>query len=187
MSASTQVMTEREARPDETRHVRFSMGMVLGVDDFTQEFAYLSGRDRWSAREVIGYGTVSGLRVHLTTGIRGVEVAVSPGTAISPRGELIRICEEQCAALADWVAGHQSDLRTHALNRLQSPPFDSIAAYVVLCYRECPVDQVPIPGEPCRPEAETMAYSRVADDYRLELRLDPPDQREEDALRAFAA
>jgi hypothetical protein len=26
----------------------------------SQEFAYLSGRDRWLAREAIGYGTLSG-------------------------------------------------------------------------------------------------------------------------------
>ena len=33
-------------RPDPFKHVNYSLGMVLGVDDFTQEFAYLSGRDQ---------------------------------------------------------------------------------------------------------------------------------------------
>ena len=32
--------------PDPSKHVNFTLGMVLGVDDFTQEFAYLSGRER---------------------------------------------------------------------------------------------------------------------------------------------
>ena len=49
---------------DATQHVNFAKGMVLGVDDFRQEFAYLSGRDQWLARDAIGYGTASGLRVH---------------------------------------------------------------------------------------------------------------------------
>ncbi len=31
---------------DPTKHVNYTLGMVLGVDDFTQEFAYLSHRDR---------------------------------------------------------------------------------------------------------------------------------------------
>ena len=28
---------------DLTKHVNYTSGMILGVDDFTQEFAYLSG------------------------------------------------------------------------------------------------------------------------------------------------
>ena len=48
---------------DPTKHVNYVKGMVLGVDDFTQEFEYLSGRDQWLARDLIGYGTVAGLKV----------------------------------------------------------------------------------------------------------------------------
>ena len=50
---------------DLTKHVNYTAGMILGVDDFTQEFAYLAGRDRWLAREAIGYGTISGLSVRV--------------------------------------------------------------------------------------------------------------------------
>ena len=48
---------------DPTQHVNYAKGMVLGVDDFRQEFAYLSGRDQWLVRDAIGYGTASGLHV----------------------------------------------------------------------------------------------------------------------------
>ena len=41
------------ADPNPAKHVNFNVGMVLGVDDFTQEFAYLSGRDQWLARDQI--------------------------------------------------------------------------------------------------------------------------------------
>src|SRR5918998_1927008 len=71
---------------DPTKHVNYSYGMVLGVDDFTQEFAYHSNRGRWAARDVEGYGTLSGLRV--TVGENGageLEVLVTAGTAPSPR------------------------------------------------------------------------------------------------------
>ena len=33
---------------DPSQHVNFAKGMVLGVDDFSQEFAYLAGRDNGS-------------------------------------------------------------------------------------------------------------------------------------------
>ena len=56
---------------DPTRHVNFAKGMVLGVDDFRQEFAYLAGRDQWLARDAVGYGTLSGLRVFVeASGVR---------------------------------------------------------------------------------------------------------------------
>jgi hypothetical protein len=67
----------------------------------------------------------------------------------------------------------------------------TVTLSVVLCYRSCPTDKVPVPGEPCRSEEDTMAYSRLRDDFKLELRVrradEPPspDQREEDALRDF--
>src|SRR6185312_4742524 len=49
--------------PDPLKHVNYVLGMVLGVDDFTQEFTYLSARERWLARDAIGYGTLWGLGV----------------------------------------------------------------------------------------------------------------------------
>ena len=151
---------------------------------------FSSGRDRSLARELLGYGTVSGLGVSLDSDARGPRLSVSPGTALSPRGEMIRVCAAQCAYLADWIADHRREIA----ERLASPPDDEVTASVVLCYRECPVDPVPIPGEPCRNEQDMLAASRLVDDFTLELRLNgadaegkgaPPDQREEDALRRF--
>lgn len=175
------------AAPDPTRHVNFTTGMVLGVDDFTQEFAYLSGRDRWLARDLIGYGTASGLRVRLEGANNNPRVVVEPGAALTPGGQLVRVRPAQCAQLGDWVRENQSAVRA-ALNKLSSPasPLDgTLQLYVVLCYRDCPVDPVPIPGEPCRTEEDSMAPSRLKDDFRLELRTVAPYQIEEEALRDF--
>jgi hypothetical protein len=161
------------AGADPTKHVNYTLGMVLGVDDFTQEFAYLSGRDQWLARDLIGYGTVNGLQVE----IRDPEIIVQPGVALSPAGQLIRVPATQCARLDQWAALDKNK------NRL---PQNGVARlYVVLCYRECPTDLAPIPGEPCRSEEETMQPSRLADDFKLELRFEPPEQCEEEALREF--
>jgi hypothetical protein len=157
--------------------------MVLGVDDFTQEFAYLSGRDQWLARDLLGYGTVCGLRVIVDATSQGPRVAVEAGTAVSPQGQMIRVTLAQCAYLNDWLAVNKQAV----LDRLGAPRGGMVTLYVVLCYRDCPTDQVPIPGEPCRSEDDMMAPSRLKDDFTLELRFAPPDQREEDALRDFVA
>jgi hypothetical protein len=162
------------------KHVNYTLGMVLGVDDFTQEFAYLSGRDQWLARDLIGYGTVSGLKVRIEKGSdKGPRVVIEPGVALSPRGQMIRVTPAQCAYLNPWLAANKENAH------ISSPPSDELRLYVVLCYRDCATEMTPVPGEPCRSDDELMAASRLADDFRLELRFDAPDQQEEDALRDF--
>jgi hypothetical protein len=170
------------AEPNPTKHVNYNLGMVLGVDDFTQEFAYLSGRDQWLARDLIGYGTARGLKVDLEVDVtKGPRIAVEPGVAVSPRGQLICVPDAQCAYLKDWVEQHSSELSA------SSPPPDSVTLSVVLCYRDCPTDNVPIAGEPCRSEDQLVAASRLTDDFCLEFRLAAPNQREENAVRDFVA
>src|SRR5438067_4377356 len=116
----------RVAPPDPHKHVYYNLGMVLGVDDFNQEFAYLLGRDQWLARDTIGYGTVCGLRVFVDTdnsnGKARPRVSVAPGTAISPRGQLIRVTPQQCAYLNDWLIANKDQV-TSALN---SPPSSTL-------------------------------------------------------------
>lgn len=169
------------AAPDPSKHVNYTLGMLLGVDDFNQEFAYLSGRDQWMARDLVGYGTVCGLRVSLDSTTNGPRVSVSSGTALSPLGQLICVRPAQCAVLNDWLNANQQAVQ----NALLSPLSFSIKVYVVLAYRDCPVDPVPIAGEPCRSADNLMAPSRVLDDFTLSLSLSPPAQLEEDAIRDF--
>jgi hypothetical protein len=177
---------------DLTKHVNYTSGMILGVDDFTQEFAYLAGRDRWLARDALGFGTVSGLTVEVDKdGSKGARVMVSPGVAISPRGQFICVSSAQCAYLNEWIAANSADLTAALKPLITSPPVtsphlkDELKLYVVLCYRDCPVDNVPIPGEPCRSEEELTAASRISDDFSLEMRLKAPKQPEEQKVREF--
>ncbi|MCA1816449.1 MAG: hypothetical protein LC746_08615 [Acidobacteria bacterium] len=173
------------AAPDPTKHVNYSYGMVLGVDDLTQEFSYHAARDRWMMRDAVGYGTLSGLRVSVgeDKASGDVEVTVEAGTAVSPSGQLVRVAPRQCANLSKWLAfdKHREEIAEH----VGVPPGGDVRLYVVLCYRDCPTDDVPIPGEPCRDESDILAPSRLRDDFRLELRFEPPAQGEEDALRDF--
>ncbi|MDT7604491.1 MAG: hypothetical protein QOF61_2488 [Acidobacteriota bacterium] len=172
------------AAPDPSKHVNYSYGMVLGVDDLTQEFAYLTGRDQWMMRDSIGYGTLSGLRVSVDKDTNGeTEVTVGVGTALTPRGQLVCVSPRQCANLNKWLTFEKN--RETIQDLVPFPPGGTLRLYVVLCYRDCPTDNVPIPGEPCRTEQEATAPSRVKDSFSLEFRFNAPEQTEEDALRDF--
>lgn len=181
MTCFSSVKTATVAEPDPAKHVNYSLGMVLGVDDFTQEFAYLSERDQWMARDLSGYGTARGLKIGIEDSDKGPRVLVEPGVAVSPRGQMICVPSAQCAYLKDSVASRSREI----LERFGSPLSGTVDMYVVLCYRECPTDSVPIAGEPCRAEDELMAPSRLTDDFCLELRFDKPNQREEEAVRNY--
>ncbi len=171
------------APPDPTKHVNYSLGMVLGVDDFTQEYANLSGHDNRIVRDLIGYGVVAGLHVSVDVDAeRGPRVQVAPGEAVTPSGRLVCISPTQCAYLNDWLAAN-----LHEVEALGSPPPSTLQLSVVACYLECPTDDVPIPGEPCRTDSELMAPSRLAESFSLELRLTPVPQLEEDGVRDFVS
>lgn len=175
------------SEPDPTKHVNYVLGMVLGVDDFTQEFAYLSGRDELAARELGGSGVARGLRVTSPVppdAVKGPEVVVSAGIAVTPRGELVRVPLTQCAYLNEWISRNIAALKAHGLAPTVAVPATA-SLFVVLSYAERTTDLVPIPGEPCRTEDESLAASRVTDDFKLEIRLDPPEQREQEAILAY--
>src|SRR4051794_29503973 len=88
------------APADPSRHVNFTTGMVLGVDDYRQEFVYHSARDKWAIRDLLGYGTLSGLAVEVENdGVKGPRVRVSAGSAAAPSGQLICVGRDQCGSI----------------------------------------------------------------------------------------
>lgn len=180
-------VTPTPAALDASKHVNFTLGMVLGVDDFGQEFAYHSGRDKWLARDLIGAGTVRGLGVSISAD--GTEVIVAPGVALTPQGELVRVPAAQCAVVADWLKSNVTAVAMQVGGGSPpSPPSSgTVTLYVVLRYKQCLTDPVPIPGEPCRSEADAMAASRVTDSFQLDLLLTPPAPTEEPGMRAVLA
>lgn len=183
--------------PDPTQHVNYARGMVLGVDDFVQEFTWLDGRDRWQARDALGYGTLSGLRVMAEIdGTDGPRLHVGAGSALMPSGRHVCVPADQCAVINRWLAKSDNAAIVNRLLNPGSPPLSppvsppavtdgTVSLFLTLCWADCKTRPVPIPGEPCRSEDELMAPSRIADDFRLELREFAPLQTEEDALRDF--
>jgi competence ComEA-like helix-hairpin-helix protein len=163
---------------DPWKRVRYSQGLVLGVDEFLQEELYLTERDRLHQRALHGYGVVYGLEVYWNSSDR--QVHVSPGLAVDAHGQDICISLEQCADLDAWLSRRAAEIVTDP----QNPPH-TLSAYVTLCYRQCETDKVPVPGEPCRTDVEGIVASRIADDFELKLTLQAPPQLEEDIVRRF--
>lgn len=169
---------------DESKHVNYTLGMLLSKEDFQQEFAYLLGRDKRLARQTDGYGTLVGLRVSLDTTdtVKGARVMVEPGSALTPRGLLVCVRPGQCAYLNEWLTAKRT-----SLERAGAVVPGSVTASIVLGYRDCPTDNVLLPGSACRDEDEMKIASRVADSFLLELRTTPPLQNEELAIIDFVA
>jgi hypothetical protein len=164
---------------DPYKRVHYAHGLVLGVEDFVQEELYLLTRDRLHNRALHGYGTVCGLRVEPRRSDTGeTQVLVRAGIALDPQGREIRVPRDQCAGINSWLAAHGDDLSG-------SPVVSPVSLYLVLCYRECATDDVPVPGGACRSLEDSRVASRIADDFELSLTTDAPAQIEEDAVRAF--
>ncbi len=151
---------------DPLKRVNYSFGLVLGVDEFLQEQTHLLEKHRRHNRRLHGYGTVCGLKVSVPTGVTPVEVRVAPGLAVTRGGAEVCVPRVMCAKLDDWLKANDAVLRQHV-----GVPPTTVTVCVVLCYRECATDIVPIPGEPCRSEEDAMAASRVAESFEIKLCL----------------
>lgn len=165
---------------DPTKRVKYTAGLVLGVDEFTQEQTYHVARDRLHNRLLHGYGTVSGLKVSQRATGQGPELVVSPGAAVDPRGQIVCVRTAQCARLNAWLQANAADVKSEVLS-----PSEALSVYVVLKYRDCEADWVPVPGGPCRMQDDSRTASRMVDAFELTLSLRRPEQLEEDAIRKF--
>ena len=182
--------------------LNYVLGQVLGVKDFQQEQKYFLHKSQLQNRGLHGYGTVWGLDI--TTSLvseedstKGTEVKVSPGFAIDPLGREVTIDALQCANLTDWLAAAAQEKNSSAPEESLKTNLDTLTGsenqrnlYVTLCYRTCETGAQPILGNPCRIDSDkdsAIAYTRLRDDFELQLRAAPPKQPEEDRIRAIAA
>jgi len=118
--------------PFRKRH-NYAYGMVLGVEDFQQEFAYLQNRMKFLCRMLIGRGTVSGLQV--SSDEQGESILVNAGVAIDSQGNEICLSADVCCPL----------------------PSEGDTAYLTLYWAERETDFVPLPGS--QEDPHTVASS----------------------------
>jgi hypothetical protein len=154
---------------DASKRVNYLLGLVLGEDEFRQDQLYFRERDQLGGRALHGYGTVAGLRVTADAG----EVAVAAGLAIDPAGRFVCVPAKQCAQLPAWLRRHDDEVRARLPSAGQLPA--ALPLHVLLCYRDCETDRVPLPSDPCRSEQDSMAPSRVTESFELKLAFDAPE------------
>jgi hypothetical protein len=152
---------------DPTKRVNYTLGLVLGVDEFQQDQLYHAAGRRGHNRLLHGYGTVSGLAVGPITQGADPEIQVDAGVAVDPAGREIRVPDRMCVKVNRWLDRHQAALR----HLYGNTPVRPIPVAVVLCHRECPTDTVPVPGEPCRSQDDAMQPSRIRESFELKLML----------------
>ncbi|HUH12078.1 MAG TPA: hypothetical protein VMK65_03175 [Longimicrobiales bacterium] len=153
------------AEPD--KRVNYTLGLVLGVDEFQQEQLYHTAARRGHNRLLHGYGTVWGLALTPSEDDDpDPQIRVSAGVAVDPCGREICVPDTMCVRVDHWLDRHRPTLEALYGGRPEEVPLA-----VVLCYRECPADVVPIPGEPCRTQEDAMQPSRLRDSFELRLAL----------------
>jgi hypothetical protein len=167
MSSTFQTASPSLQKLDPLKRVNYTFGLVLGVEEFLQSDTYFLAKHYLENRLLHGYGTVCGLDVTVQTGLQ-LEVQVTPGWAINPKGQEIYVPQLMCVQVNDWLQANQSALEA----ALPGPAPSTLNLCVVLCYRECKTDVVPIPGEPCQTQSSSTAPSRIADSFELMLCLD---------------
>ncbi|MCE7988997.1 MAG: helix-hairpin-helix domain-containing protein [Caldilinea sp. CFX5] len=160
------------------KRLNYTLGMVMGVDDFRQEQIHFEWKNSLSNLLLHGYGAVCGLAVTIdpADGDDDRLVRIAQGYGVSPKGHWLWVDREQCANLGAWIAANP-------------PPADSPPApprvYVQLCYEECLTDLVPVAGRPCATDEDTRAPSRIHEAFQAQFTWTPPPQPAEDLARAF--
>lgn len=104
----------RDAPPCVTRS-HFFTGRLLSADDLNREQEYVRGRDRRLALALSGPGVVRGLGV----GVEGDSIAVSPGVAIDPTGEVLVVDCAQTVAVPPAIS--TASIVVRYAERLESP------------------------------------------------------------------
>ncbi len=166
MTTMFQTATPQLQKLSPLKRVNYTFGLVLGVEEFLQSDAYFLAKHHLENRLLHGYGTLCGLDV-IAPASPALEVQVTPGWAINPKGQEIYVPQLMCVQVNDWLQANLAAVQA----AYPGPAPANLNLCVVLCYRECKTDVVPIPGEPCQTQSSSMAPSRIADSFELMLCL----------------
>lgn len=124
--------------------VKYNLGQLLSVSDFTTEQEYFLSKHRRHNRYLHGWGVVNGLNVSIVT---SSEILVDPGVAIDCAGNEIYVC---------------SPLRVNI-------PTNSDVCFVVLQYAESETSPIPISIIPAPASSEELIFTRIKDGYLIDI------------------
>jgi hypothetical protein len=155
---------------------RYHFGQLLGVEQFVLETDYFNHK-RWLLNRLVsGYGVVCGLDVK--PGQSPNEIVVTPGVAIDKWGrEIIVVNDTQPIAIPGTQIERGAEIQHDRQQQQQyqkKGSEDRAHAWVqvVICYRECESDPVPVMAGDCH-ACEPCAPSTIREVYSVEFRPGP--------------
>lgn len=135
-----------DACPEGLQRVNFMTGMMLGVEDFRAEQAYVRERLDRRNRLLLGSGIAGGLEVTVERDTGAGRLVVSPGLAIDASGHEIVV------------------ERPHG----QALPPAGAPLFVLLRYVETPCRFVPVSSDPAVTDP-AMQATRITETFQVEL------------------
>jgi len=159
----------------------FFTGKLMGAADFIAESEFHGEKMRHHNLRLHGWGVICGLKVHQhpTDACRKRYVVVEPGSALDCCGHEILVPEAEIVDVAQHPTVREKT-NDGALHTLQ----------VVVCYKECPTEDVPVLYDECGCDDTQCAPNRILESYRFDVLVDPPiadGLGDGAALGAFAA
>lgn len=153
--------------------VNYATGVMLQAEDFLAEQTYHRGRLAQLTRHLLGFGTLSGLRVVAPPAQNNIlELRVEPGIAVDRYGRLVEINNAQCIELARWFAAQdQRRLKTATHNTSVTPLDVAIVIDVFLGAKSCGRGKTPSIASGPFDALDALVAARVAENPELTLVL----------------
>lgn len=153
--------------------VNYATGVMLQADDFEAEQTYHRGRLAQLTRHLLGFGTLSGLRVLAPPPENNLfEVKVEPGIAVDRHGRLIEVNGPQCIEIARWFASQsQAKLRIATHNKPRTPHDKAVVADIFLSAHVCGRGKTPSFASGPFDALDALVSARIAESPKLELVL----------------
>jgi hypothetical protein len=163
--------------------VNYATGVLLQAEDFRDEQTYHRARLATALSNLIGHGTVAGLRVlPPESEDNELEVRVEAGLAIDRFGRLIEVTEPWCIRLARWFAGQETGALRAAVHRSQVAPIPvGVVADLFLSVADCGRRKTPSFAQGPFDALDALVPARLAEEPSFELVMrpesDPPVPR----------
>ena len=152
--------------------VNYATGVLLQAEDFRDEQTYHRARLATALSNLVGHGTVAGLRVvGPADEDNELELRVQPGLAIDRYGRAIEVMEPWCIRLARWFAAQETPLLRAAVHRTPAPV--GVVADLFLSVADCGRRKTPSFAQGPFDALDALVPARLAEEPSFELVLRP--------------
>lgn len=153
--------------------VNYATGQMLDVSDFQDEQTYHRAQLARLTKNLIGHGTVSGLRVTPPEADDGEwELRVEPGLAADRYGRLIAVSVPQCIRLTHWFDDQETEALLAAVHSAPvAPSGDAVVADLFMSAHSCGRGKTPAFATGPFDALDAVVSSRLEERSQLELVL----------------